>query len=200
MGKRLRGASGSETGNSAPVFGNYTGNKENTSIGQKKHWKSQEVASYSPAYFIFLFFFMHQAMFIDHYDYHSNPFTFSCIFMCYCSESWIASTQSYSIVLRVCICAEYHLSTIHIAVLLSQTPVYLQNKNLDAARKCLHTNNMTWTSYDLIFKSLHHTDISQRSYCTWHNTFGFIKRKDLSACEWANRSSKKHYKLKVEFN
>lgn len=158
MGKCLRGASDSETGNAAPVFGNYTGNKENTSIGQKKHWKSQEVASYSPAYFIFslFFFFMHQAMFIDRYDYHSDLFTFSCIFMLLYWKLDCSNTKLQYCVegLHMCRC---HLSTIH-----HSCPAKSDTSVSSEQQSGSSTEMFAYKQHDMniIRLNLHHIDIS----------------------------------------
>lgn len=49
-----------------------------------KQWKSQEVASYSPAV-VFFFFFHADVLFRDDCDYHSCRFTRTCVFVVFFS-------------------------------------------------------------------------------------------------------------------
>lgn len=87
-----------------------------------KHWKSQEVAFYSPANqlssFLFLFFFsfflfMQHAMFTYSYDYHSYLSTFNCTHF-----QLVKELLNINIFLNKCLSS----NILQFAALLSKTP------------------------------------------------------------------------------
>lgn len=138
-----------------------------------KHWKSQEVASYSPAYqFSFLllsfFLFMQQAMFIDRYDYHSHPSTFYCIFHCLCKKK--KAVQELLRRKAVCLRTDIFFQTILRCLawlrhrLIMRTSLLAGNNTEKFAYK-RHDMNILWPQICQFMCPLH------KSYCTQHLTF-----------------------------
>lgn len=135
-----------------------------------KHWKSQEVASYSPAnQCSFLFFlFMQQAMFIDRYDYHSHPSTLNCIFHSLCSESCTKKMLQHKAE-----CWRFAYAQISSSNNLPRLSCLVRHQFIirtkirpAATLKRLHTKNMTWWPQICQFMCPLH-----KSYCTQHLTF-----------------------------